>query len=137
MKLIKEIRSKEGELHFKRWRLLKTPWFSICIHGIYMKDLDLHLHNHPWNICTMVLSGGYVEVLWDEKKGRQAYKYRGRFNIGYRNSNQFHKIGRLIKAPTYTLAILGKRRDYPWGYLVEGHFMDHETYRANKNTKRK
>jgi hypothetical protein len=135
MRLIKEIRSKEGELHFKRWRLLKTPWFEIYIHGIYKKDMDLHLHSHPWNIWTMVLSGGYVEVLWDEKNKRNVFRYRRRFNMGYRNVCQFHKIGRLLKTPTYTLAIVGNRQPELWGYLVDGKFVDHITYRERKNSK--
>jgi hypothetical protein len=81
----------------------------------------------------MILSGGYVEVYWDDKAGKQRYKYRGRFNMGYRNMCQFHRIGRLSKSPTYTLAIVGKRSEHPWGYLVDGKFVDHETYRELYN----
>ncbi len=40
--LVKEIKSKAGELHFRRWRLLQLPFFAIYIHGIYKSDEDLH-----------------------------------------------------------------------------------------------
>jgi hypothetical protein len=61
MKLIKEIKSKDGKLHFRRWSLLDTPWFKIYIHGIYGPDEDLHLHNHPWDFKSFILSGSYIE----------------------------------------------------------------------------
>lgn len=136
MILIKEIRSKSGELHFKRWSILSLPWFSIYIHGIYKKDMDRHLHSHPWNIWTMILKGGYVEVLRG-KDGKEKYKYRGVFNTGYRSLDKFHKIGRLSgSGPTYSLAIVGRRKNPDWGFMVNDKFVDHLTYRENKNRKR-
>jgi len=131
MKLIKEIKSKEGVLHFKRWRLLKTPWFDIYIHGIYHKDEDDHLHNHPWKIWTMILSGGYVEEL---HSGRLRVRKSG--HMAKANLSDFHKIKEMIKSPTYTLAIVGRRTFKEWGYMVDGRFVDHITYRKNKNKKR-
>ena len=40
MKLIKEIKSKSGEVHFRRWEILKTRWGSIWLHAIYKADQD-------------------------------------------------------------------------------------------------
>lgn len=131
MKLIKEIRSKEGELHFKRWRLIKTPWFEVYIHGIYMEDLDEHLHNHPWKIWTMILWGGYFEKI---HTGRIRLRRPG--HISYAKISDFHKIDKMKKVPTYSLAIVGKRINPDWGYMVDGRFIDHLTYRENKNKKR-
>jgi len=37
---IKEITSKDGVLHFKRWNILSTRFFYIYLHGIYMPDDD-------------------------------------------------------------------------------------------------
>jgi hypothetical protein len=64
-KLIKEIKSKQGVLHFKRWELFTSKRFnfSIYLHGIYKADEDPHLHNHPWNIATLILWGSYIEEL--------------------------------------------------------------------------
>lgn len=45
--LVKEIISKEGEVHFRRYRLLATPWFNIYIHNIRRSDEDIHMHDHP------------------------------------------------------------------------------------------
>lgn len=96
MKLIKEIRSKDDVLHFKRWRLLKTPWFEVYIHGIYHKDEDKHLHNHPWNIWTMILWGSYIEELMGKDCKSTKHKIRTFLNMGYRNSERFHCIREVI-----------------------------------------
>jgi hypothetical protein len=144
MRLIKEIRSKTGELHFKRWQLLKTPWFCIYIHGIYREDEDDHLHNHPWNLWTMVLWGSYVEKLEKIRKvdgvdkidvRGSGYKIKSRHpgNMAYRNSEKFHTIAHVNKAAAYTLAIVGKRKKEPWGFMTEKGFVDFKTYRKNKN----
>jgi len=137
MKLIKEIKSKKGEVHFRRWRLFSLPWFSVNIHGIYKHDMDDHLHNHPWNIWTMVLSGGYAEIYWDEKQKVKRYNLRTPLNMSYRGADKFHKIGKILKSPTYTLAIVGKRKKREWGYLMDdGTTTDHKTYRKTKNNKK-
>jgi len=126
MKLIKEIKSKEGVLHFKRWQILKTPWFSIYIHGIYMHDLDAHLHNHPWKIWTMILKGGYYE---DRENGQRSRRFG---HMAYANTKAFHRINLLHRSPTYSLAIVGKRTNPKWGYLVDGRTVDNVTYSDNK-----
>ena len=68
MKLLKEIISKNGKVHFRRWNVLSTPWFSIYIHGIYEEDKEQHLHDHPWDFMSMVLKGSYSEQLLSEDK---------------------------------------------------------------------
>lgn len=135
MKLIKEIKSKDGEVHFRRWRLLQTPWLNIYIHGIYQPDHDRHLHDHPWNICTIILKGGYIEKYWCEKHKREIHKPRGLFNIGYRKAEEFHKIAHLLTKEVFTLDFVGKRKRV-WGYKTEKGWVDHKTYRKNKNKKR-
>jgi len=140
MKLVKEIKSKKGVVHFRRWRIFSLPWFSVNVHAIYKEDQDNDLHNHPWNIWTIILSGSYVEVYWDDKTKSIKYKIRKRFNIGYRKSDEFHRIG-LIRGfslkPVYTLAIIGKRKEKEWGYLTDDGFVDHKEYRKIKRKKYK
>jgi len=124
MKLIKEIKSKKGVVHFKRWRILTTPWFDVNIHGIYMADKDEHLHSHPWNIWTMVLWGGYNEL------HQNGISSRTLFNMSYRDTSEYHKIERMI-SKCFTLDIMSKRKSdgNEWGYLVDGKHVQHEEYR--------
>jgi hypothetical protein len=126
MKLIKEIRSKEGKLHFRRWQLLKTPWFSIYIHGIYAPDQDKHLHNHPWDYKSLVLKGSYIE---ETTVGTNILS-PGTFTS--RSGESYHKIKKLLTKSVYTLFIVTPVKRV-WGYQVDGKWMHNEEYRKLKN----
>jgi len=128
MKLIKEIRSKEGKLHFRRWQILKTPWFSIYIHGIYAPDQDKHLHNHPWDYKSLVLKGSYIE---ETNNGVNLLKFG---SVTSRSGEDYHKIKTLLTNSVYTLFIVSPAKR-TWGYQVNGKWMDNEEYRKLKNQK--
>ena len=128
MKLVKEIKSKDGKLHFRRWQIIKTPWFSIYIHGIYAADEDKHLHNHPWDYISMVLSGSYIE------KTNKNINFLSLGTITKRNGNDYHKIYKLLSKSVYTLFIVGPVKRH-WGYSVDGNHITHEEYRKLKNNK--
>ncbi len=80
----------------------------------------------------MILWGSYIEELM-KKDGTRVHKLRTFLNMAYRNSEAFHCIREVVSKKVYTLAIVGKRKDHPWGYHTESGFVDHETYRKNKN----
>lgn len=124
-KKVKEIKSKDGVVHFRRWRILYTPWFKINLHGIYKHDEDKHLHNHPWNFLSIVLSGWYVEDI----DGKLNLRYPGQ--IAKRTKKIFHKISSVCSKSVYTLNIMWGKQEV-WGYQVDGKFIDHETYRELK-----
>lgn len=129
-KKTKEIKSKSGVLHFRRWQLFKTPWFVVNIHGIYHKDDDLHLHSHPWNFLSIVLWGSYVEELQGGKMNLRTF-----LNTAYRKAEAFHKIRLLCTKSVYTLNFMStKTRE--WGYDVEGKFVGHQEYRQLKRQKK-
>lgn len=126
-KLVKEIKDKKGNLHFRRWRIISTPWFKIYLHGIYMADEDVHLHNHPWNFYSLVLKGWYSERL----ESKVGFNIRSPRQLVKRTKNQFHKIDSLHSKAIYTLNLMyGKEES--WGYKVNGTFIEHEVYRRMK-----
>lgn len=127
---VKEIRSREGELHFKRWYLLKTPWFQVFIHYFERPDFDDHLHDHPWSFVSVVLWGGYIEML---RKGHLEYSVvtRNPGSIAYRKATWFHQVISLF-GPTYTL-VFATPRFRIWGYDKDGRWVDNETYRKEKH----
>lgn len=125
-KLIKEIKSKTGVTHFKRWEIIKTPFFSIWLHGIYKKDEDSHLHNHPWDFISIILKGSYIE---QTENGFNEMSF-GKVNI--RSGSKFHKIYKLKTPSIYTLFFATKvKRE--WGYNLDGKFVNNITYRNLKN----
>lgn len=127
--LVKEIRSQEGILHFQRWRILSTKYFSIYIHRIFKEDSDYHLHSHPWNYFSFILSGGYEEA--SLYYNSVEYKNMLPMSFSFRKHGTFHKINTLFKTTT-TLFVTGERK-YSWGYFVDGEVVANEDYRKNKH----
>lgn len=133
LKLIREIKSKLGVLHFQRLRILETKWFSIFIHKIYKSDQDKYQHDHPYNFLSIILSGGYIE------KSKKEYKRVLWWT--YNKAERPHKL-RLIKLPTITLVFTGQRfRE--WGFYTDRGFMTpdkrkkHEEFLKRAKNKKK
>lgn len=123
--LVKEIVSKAGKLHFRRWAIIERPTFRVYLHCIAEEDHDAHEHDHPWNFCSIILKGNYTE----SSMGKLTIAKPGKFLV--RHHCVPHKILKLDK-PTWTLVIAwGKRRD--WGYLTDDGWIDNITYRKLKN----
>lgn len=138
MKLLKEIVSKNGKVHFRRWNVLTTKWFSIYIHGIYEEDKEQHLHDHPWNFLSIVLQGSYTERLLSKDKKSMIDTKRFPLTFAFRNARRFHKILQLHSKVCYTLIVIGSRsRD--WGYWIHdssttnGYWVENSKYRKIKN----
>lgn len=132
-KLVKEIRNKKGDLHFKRWQIWSTKWFNIYLHFINKADEDKHMHTHPWNFWSIILKGGYIEFsgVIGESLMSKVTK-RGFLHMAYRKYNVPHMVG-FLTHPTYTLVITGPGGK-EWGYETESGWKDHETYRKEKHS---
>jgi len=136
--LRKEIKSKEGVLHFQRWGVW-TPWLGIYFHYIAKADKDKHPHSHPWNFFTFILSGGYIENFWSAEldqngKCKQTITTARPGRGFFRSRDGFHQLIELL-GPTWTFVVTGKDYDL-WGYLVEENdeylYWDFESYREEK-----
>ncbi len=114
--LVKEIRSKQGELHFQRYRLFSSPWLRLYIHKICKSDEDAHTHDHPWNFLSLILRGGYYEE-WAEEPRWNITKaaYRSRGTVVRHKRSDSHKLR--LSRPVWTMVLAyGRRQD--WGYRV-------------------
>lgn len=134
--LVKEIKSKAGELHFRRWRLLSTSKRSIFIHKIYMSDDEPHPHTHPWDFTSLILSGGYVEYSFengDLTKPQQRICTTG--DIIRHKAEDAHRIQ--IIRPTTTLVFTGEYRRPDWGFQTDKGFVHHEEYFRQKDIARR
>lgn len=129
-KPVLEIKSQTGILHFRRWCILKTPWFDVYLYGIYQADKDKHLHDHPWDYTSYIIYGEFVEKSLDE--GITKYHKCRAGQVVKNKAERFHKINTLMTPSVYTLFITGKpRRD--WGYLIHtGLWLQHDEYRRRK-----
>lgn len=119
-----------SKTYLTRWRVLQTPWFAIYLHRINMPDKDRHLHNHPWNFWSLILRGGYIET-WADQNPFVATVRRERLWRGgtvHRLAlDEFHSITRLVRVPTWTLLVVGRRQQV-WGFATPEGFVDHATY---------
>lgn len=130
--LVKEIRSRNDELHFQRYRLLTTPWFTVYLHKIYKSDKDAHMHDHPFDFTSRILKGSYEEAYaesphWFSVR-RRLLKKGDRIKHDH---TDVHKIT-VIDGPVWTFVVTGGKR-YDWGYQTEIGFMSHDKYRLWKN----
>lgn len=55
---------KPGSVYMNRWWVIpRNRWFNIYLHQILRDDDDRALHDHPWVNGSIVLKGGYWEVV--------------------------------------------------------------------------
>lgn len=127
--LVREIFSKIGEPHFRRWRIIKYPFIGggIYLHRLLKSDQDAHCHDHPWDFTSLILYGGYVEYYPD--KPAQIFLP---LQVNSKKAEEYHKID-LVHGSTYTLVFMGPKRR-PWGYSVNGKWIENSKYRVMKNS---
>jgi hypothetical protein len=126
--LIREIKSKEGKVHFRRYRFLATPWLNVYVHQICRSDREKHMHDHPWDFITLILWRGYIEFTEKYPKGTK----RGFLHIVPHKAEEVHQFALEDESKsTWTFVITGSRRR-EWGYQTESGWFSNETYRILK-----
>jgi hypothetical protein len=139
--LTKEIVSKEGKVHFRRYRLLATPWFNIYIHQILKSDEEAHMHDHPWHFQSYIIKGSYAEKwteypdhlyafesVWSSKPAMEGLAPR---RVIRHHARDAHKIT-LLTPDVWTFVITWGRKRL-WGYQTEQGWIDFKTYRELKD----
>lgn len=98
-----------------RIRLVQTPWFGLYLHRFEGPDPRSTLHDHPWPFLSVVLRGGYIERRLDPETMEVDEAHEVRW-INRLRTHDAHAIVRLLRVPTWTLMVVG-RRVRTWGYL--------------------
>lgn len=100
----------ENPYMFRWWIIPRNRWFNIYLHHIVRDDDDRALHDHPWVNISIVLKGGYLEVM------PGVAKWRAPGSVVFRRPKSAH---RLVVGPggsCWSLFITGPRvRE--WGFL--------------------
>lgn len=53
----------EADPYLRRWWLIpRNRYFNIYLHQFLRDDEDRALHDHPWNWCSILIMGAYIEV---------------------------------------------------------------------------
>jgi hypothetical protein len=129
---------KDGSPHLDRLRLIETPYFGVFLHRIYRPDLDRDPHNHPWWFASVVLAGGYTELVWDHPEARQygarpsRARVRKRGSLAQLHESQAHRIT-AIEGLLWTLVIVGPHR-HSWGFWTHKGFVHWRDYIPHQRT---
>ncbi len=112
-----------GNPYMRRFFLIKTKFGSIRVHEILRSDGDRHLHDHPFDFLSIILSGGYTEItpLGETKKGP--------LSLIFRRATDLHRLvlGEGQTAWTLVFTSPWKRR---WGFQTEHGWVDEKDYES-------
>lgn len=112
------------EPYLVRYILFKSPNFSVYFHRFMQSD-DGVPHDHPWNFYSLVLSGGYVEYLYESGTLNEYVELRPPGSLAYRPAETVHRIeieriyslNEIEQAPLTCVILLKRRR--VWGFLTK------------------
>lgn len=118
------------------WIVPRNKWFNVYLHQILRDDDDRALHDHPWNNCSVILSGRYREVTlypqplqsiasmqkqWSPSEQITTWNWpkcshiREAGSITRRKAEHPHRLELIDGKPCWTLFISGPRRR-EWGF---------------------
>lgn len=124
---------KPGSAYMNRWYVIpRNRLFNIYLHQILRSDDDRALHDHPWLNLSIVLRGGYREVMPYGSANDPALftiKWRGRGSMVLRRPTASHRLEVDDGRPCWSLFITGpKVREWgfwcPQGWKVWTSFVD-------------
>lgn len=118
------------EGYMERWWLFNgfdqpgyVDWLpSIRMHHILRADAERHLHDHPWNARTIILSGCYCEELPGNR-----WRTRVPGDTGTLKFGEYHRIASVSTGGAWTLFFTWRKQG-TWGFLVDGEKVPYREY---------
>lgn len=119
--------------YMNRWYVIpRNRWFNIYLHQILRSDDDRALHDHPWINLSIVLKGGYREMMPAGPPGVIGWtvvKRRAPGSIVGRRPTAAHRLEVDAGRPCWSLFLTGpKVREWgfwcPQGWKVWTSFVD-------------
>lgn len=117
--------------YLTRWYLIggeDHKFFSLVLHEFHCSD-PTDEHDHPFSFLSLILSGGYYEIM-DGK----AF-WRKPLSLLFRSWKEKHKHRIVLgKAPVYTLVALLPRiglerfKAVDWGFYTKAGWVHHDRY---------
>lgn len=130
----------DGQSYLSR-RGLQTRFGNVYLHRLDVEDPGEDLHDHPWAFVSIILRGGYTELVMDRADAPAAARIARRFpdtcQRGYPrtwrpftvHTVRLEECHRIVAMPkrTWTLCVTGPRRRV-WGFLTPDGWVSHEAY---------
>lgn len=110
-----------------RWYLIpRNRHLNVYLHKFMRDDDDRALHDHPWWFISLILKGGYFEIIPAKDGHGNTVIGRGFGSIAYRPATHRHRV--VLPAPTgkkrpcWTIIITG-RNSRTWGFWCQKGFV--------------
>jgi hypothetical protein len=108
-----------GNAYPRKW----VPMFLRCrLHITKRADASRHLHDHPADNASIILSGWYYE---QDILGELILRTRG--DVVFRRAECFHRLSNVSEEGCVSLFFMGHRCNH-WGFLVDGKKVRWEAY---------
>lgn len=80
--------------YLRRWYLLpRNRFFNVYLHNFLRSDEDRALHDHPWNWCSIILKGSYLEICGTrENSVARGFHARTRGTIRTGRATDLHRV---------------------------------------------
>lgn len=116
----------DGKPYIHRWHLIprNEVGANVYLHLQVASDPERPLHDHPWDNTSVILAGGYVEVLEDQTQPRRSL-VRRTGQVIHRRAEEAHRILLPDHIP-YTISLFTTGpvvRD--WGFWTEQGWLSH------------
>lgn len=110
----------DGKPYLWRWHVIpRNQYANVYFHIQVADDPERPLHDHPWDNCSVILSGGYTEILCvggNPEIFPDKHHAREKGHVIYRRAEESHRL--LMKhGARYTMTLFTtgpKIRD--WGF---------------------
>lgn len=121
------IRSDDGSPYLHRWHVIPhhAGAANVYFHVQVASDPERPLHDHPWDNQSVILAGGYQEVLQEGPHLVPTLEQRVVGQTVWRKAEVSHRLVLPATVPyTMTLFSTGPvRRD--WGFWINGTWYSH------------
>ena len=121
----------EDDPYMLRWFVIpRNKIFNIYVHKFLRDDDPRALHDHPWWFISLILKGGYYEVVPDPVVPKAEIVYtRQAGSLAFRKATHKHRVVMLRSQqgyemlPCWTLVITG-RKVRSWGFWCPQGFVN-------------
>lgn len=102
----------ESDPYLIRWWVIpRNKWFNIYLHNMVRDDEDRALHDHPWLNASVILRGGFWEVVPSKARaGYEQLKWRKPGQVVFRRAKSAHRLMLQTgpsRVPSWSLFITG------------------------------
>jgi hypothetical protein len=123
---------RTDDAYMHRWYIIpRNRWFNIYLHNMKRDDDDVGLHDHPWWNISIVLKGGYWELMPQYRplypnlaidvmttNFKQLWRRPG--SIIFRRATDAHRLELAVQNPAFPMVAKSGRRRPSWSLFITG-----------------